>query len=139
MKRIGLVLVALALATMSWTQASAEGALALGQPRDIARHGVAIGMADSLKTSKVAAATALQQCKSSDVKAPTRALCQVVRTFSKQCSAVAMDPKVGTPGFGWAVAKTKTAAASQALSNCKATAGFARRNACRVAGTSCDS
>lgn len=139
MKRIGLVLVALTFATLSWTQASAEGALALGQPTDIARHGVAIGMADGLKSTNAAAKDALQQCKTSDVKAATRALCRVVRTFSKQCSAVAMDPKVGTPGFGWAVASSETAASSQALANCKATAGFGRRNACRVAGTSCDS
>lgn len=121
------------------TQASAEGALALGQPKDIARHGVAIGMADGFKNGNSAAKDALQQCKSSDVKAATRALCRVARMYSKQCSAVAMDPKVGTPGFGWAIAKTETAAASQALTNCKATAGFGRRNACRVAGTSCDS
>lgn len=139
MQRIGLVLVALAFASLSWTGASAEGALALGQPKDIARHGVAVGMADGLKNGNAAARDALAQCKSSDVKADTRALCRVVRTFSKQCSAVAMDPKVGTPGFGWAIAKTETIAASQALANCKATAGFGRRNACRVAGTSCDS
>ena len=139
MKRIGLALVALAFATLSLTQASAEGALALGQPKEIARHGIAIGMADGLKTTTAAAKDALQMCKSSDVQKSTRALCRVVRTFSKQCSAVAMDPKVGTPGFGWAIAKTETAAASQALANCKATAGFGRRNACRVAGTSCDS
>ena len=139
MKRFGLIVVALAFATMSWTQASAEGALALGQPKDVAHHGVAIGIADGFKTGNAAAKDALQQCKSSDVKADTRALCRVVRTYSKQCSAVAMDPKVGTPGFGWAIAKSKTAAASQALANCKATAGFGRRNACRVAGTSCDS
>jgi Domain of unknown function (DUF4189) len=139
MKRIGLVFPTLAFVAMSWAQASAEGALALGQPTDIARHGVAIGMADGQKTSSAAARGAMQMCKSSDVKAATRALCQVIRTFSKQCSAVAMDPKVGTPGFGWAIAMTETAAASQALANCKATAGFGRRNACRVAGTSCDS
>jgi Domain of unknown function (DUF4189) len=54
--------------------------------------------------------------------AVSSALCSVVATFQNQCVAVAIDPQVGTPGFGWAVADTEEAAGDEALSNCRQTA-----------------
>jgi hypothetical protein len=53
-------------------------------------------------------------------------------TFSNQCAAEAIDPKDGTPGFGWAIADTPEQAKSQALANCRDTAGPDRQDACVV-------
>jgi hypothetical protein len=135
MKRIASFIAAIAMIAAS-TSAFADGALAIGQSKDPS-HGLAIGMVGGASSGKTASRDALQECKTSDVKA--RTLCRVVKVYSNQCAAIAMDPRDGTPGFGWSVAKTEAAASKQALANCKATAGKGRANACRVAGTSCDS
>jgi Domain of unknown function (DUF4189) len=63
---------------------------------------------------------------------------KVVATFQNQCVAVAIDPQVGTPGFGWPVADTEQASKSKALSNCRETAGPTRRNACNITDSNCN-
>jgi hypothetical protein len=65
-------------------------------------------------------------------------LCQVVATFENECVAVAIDPQVQTSGFGWAVADTEQASKNKALSNCQATAGPTRQNACKITDSYCD-
>ena len=65
-------------------------------------------------------------------------LCEVVATFENKCVAVAIDPAVQTPGFGWAVADSDQASKDNALSNRRATAGPTRRNACEITDSSCE-
>ena len=61
-----------------------------------------------------------------------------VGTFKGECYAVSFDPKPGTPGAGWAIAATKETAEERALENCKATAGAARREFCKIEESKCD-
>ena len=120
--------------------AAADGALAVGEPADVASEGFAYGFALDEPNADAANAGAMRDCKT-----PTRgidpraqALCRVVQTFKSQCFAVAMDPKDGTPGAGWAVAGDKDAASQAALTKCVATAGDDRRDACEVTHSGCD-
>jgi hypothetical protein len=120
--------------------AAADGALAIGEPADVAAEGYAYGFALDEPDADKANAGALRDCKT-----PTRgidpraqALCRVVQTFKNQCFAVAMDPKDATPGAGWAVAGDKDAASRAALAKCVATAGDDRRDACEVTHSGCD-
>ena len=66
------------------------------------------------------------------------ARCQLVGAFKSECYGIAMDPKAGTPGAGWAIAATKTMAEQRAIDNCKETAGSDRREFCEVAEAKCD-
>jgi hypothetical protein len=120
--------------------AAADGALAVGEPADVAAEGFAYGYALDQATAEKASADAQRDCKT-----PTRgidpraqALCKVVQTFKNQCFAVAMDPQDATPGVGWAVAGDKESAARAALAKCVATAGDNRRDACKVSHSGCD-
>ena len=58
--------------------------------------------------------------------------------LGRRVSAVAIDPAVQTPGFGWAVADSDQASKDNALSNRRATAGPTRRNACEITDSSCE-
>ncbi len=120
--------------------AAADGALAVGEPRDVVAEGFAYGFALDEPTIEQASAKALGDCKT-----PTRgidpraqALCKVVQAFKNLCFAVAMDPKDATPGVGWAVEGDKDSAARAALAKCVATAGDGRRDACEVTHSGCD-
>jgi hypothetical protein len=120
--------------------AAADGALAVGQPGDVAAEGFAYGYALDQPTAEKAGGDALRDCKT-----PTRgidpraqALCKVVQAFKNQCFAVAMDPQDATPGVGWAVDRDKDSAARAALAKCVATAGDDRRDACEVTHSGCD-
>jgi Domain of unknown function (DUF4189) len=120
--------------------AAADGALAVGEPSDVAAEGFAYGFAFDQATTEQASTQALGDCKT-----PTRgidpraqALCTVVRTFKDRCFAVAMDPKDATPGVGWAIEDDKETAAREALAKCVATAGDDRRDACEVTHSGCD-
>ncbi|HVZ14552.1 MAG TPA: DUF4189 domain-containing protein [Bauldia sp.] len=119
------------------TPVFATGAIAVGKPSNVARNGVAVGLNGDWDTKAHARADALTQCKATDVKASTRALCKVVGTFANQCAVIAMDPQGGTSGFGWAVANSSWQAKQQALASCRSSAG-ARADACKVVTTSCD-
>jgi hypothetical protein len=109
----------------------AAGAVAIGLPSDVAKQGVSMGNSVRYKTMDEAKSAAVSNCKLSGTD-QTKALCKVVATFQNQCSALAIDPKPGTPGFGWAIADTSQAASKQALANCRKTAGPARKDACQL-------
>jgi Domain of unknown function (DUF4189) len=136
-----LVVVALAAAglLLASVPAAADGALAVGVPSDVAKDGFAYGRNVNSPTQEAARERALDLCRhaknSSDA---ARGVCTVVMSFHRQCVAVAMDPAAGTPGVGWAVAPTREAAEQQAMNNCKATAGAARRQYCATSDLMCD-
>ncbi len=133
------VAVVLSLVFVSSGPVSAEGALAIGLPADVAKDGVAFGYAVSFASQEKAQATAMGHCRTTrDSTDTARALCKVVETFRGQCLAISMDPQAGTPGVGWAVAATKPEAEQRALSACVATAGEGRRGACQISISVCD-
>ena len=119
---------------------SAEGALAVGLPPDVAKLGFAYGYTLDQSSTAEASAPALKDCRRENpgVDKRAQAFCKVVRAFHNECFAVAMDPKDATPGVGWAIAPDKTKADSQALANCQATAGSDRRDKCEVIHSACD-
>ena len=111
----------------------AAGAVALGQPSDIAKDGVAIFTFVRAASAELAKEKAMAGCKNlSTASTTSRALCKIVATFENQCVAESIDPESGTPGFGWAMARNSQLAREQALSNCRGTAGPTRQNACVV-------
>jgi len=120
--------------------AGAVGALAVGQTAaGVARDGIAMGTAWNYDDQQVADSKALENCH--NYKSAQRAAkeCKLVGAIkAKQCYAIAMDPKAGTPGVGWAIADDQDTAKSQALANCKVTAGGARASFCSVSESNCD-
>ncbi|MFM9942801.1 MAG: DUF4189 domain-containing protein [Hyphomicrobiaceae bacterium] len=127
------------LAVWAVAPARSEGAVAVGQPRDVAASGYAIGLSGNYQTETEAKARALKECRAGDA-APesTRNLCKVVRTFKKGCVAAALDPKDGTPGAGWALAANRPDAEKAAVAACRKTAGKAREEFCVVSAVQCD-
>jgi hypothetical protein len=125
---------------MAWPGlAAADGAIAVGLPRSVAKEGVALGTSWNYPTPEGARARALQECLSfMDAPPDTRKLCKVLQTFTRECVAIAIDPAAGTPGVGWAVAPTMDNAQSSALRRCQDTAGASRRQFCKVTVTHCD-
>jgi peptidoglycan hydrolase-like protein with peptidoglycan-binding domain len=120
-------------------QAAAEGAVALGVPPDVSKAGIAYGRTTNAVSPDTAHDHALTECRTSQ-NAPqaTRDLCAVIRVFHRQCVAFAMDPKDGTPGWGFAIADNKTQAEQSAMANCAATAGTDRVAFCVVSDSACD-
>jgi hypothetical protein len=121
-------------------RAAAEGALAVGLPRDVAKDGFAYAYSTGKADTEVARKEALDTCrKPADNKsAQARALCKVVGTFTDQCVAVAIDPATGTPGVGWAIAGDLASAQSGAITHCKDTAGAKRQDFCKIDNSRCD-
>jgi hypothetical protein len=119
--------------------AVADGAVAVGSTGDVVKHGIAFGMVANEPKEK-AADLALARCKAfvkgSSVEATAR--CKVVATFSRECFAVAYDPKPATPGAGWGVGKDQIDANLNAMKMCEATAGPARAKFCQVESGGCD-
>jgi len=119
--------------------AEAAGALAVGVAPGGAQMGFAYGMnankpdADQAKTDAVGACG---KAKESNAKARSR--CMPIGTYTDQCASVAMDPKDGTPGAGWAISADSTTANELALASCEATAGPGRAGTCKVSATRCD-
>ena len=141
MKREGLLLFGLLFGcAIAWPNPSAaEGALAVGLPSHVEKQGVALGYATKHPTKEKARAVALNKCKTAmDAPASTRALCKVIQTFADQCVALAIDPKAGTPGYGWGIAVDKEAAEKAALQMCIETAGPSRREFCKTTDSACD-
>ena len=136
MKQIGNILLAVLFAAWA-APASADGALAVGQPSDVAKGGVAFGVTWALPRSE-AQQEAVKLCKQTDgVPSSTTALCRVVHTFKHACVSIAFDPQKGTTGFGWGTGSDSVASGWDALDKCKATAGD-RASACRLIDTTCD-
>jgi hypothetical protein len=126
--------------------ATADGAVAVGLPANVAKSGVSIGTIINSETPESANAGALKQCRTppkatvsnTPVTTKTGKLCALVATFHDKCYAYAFDPQDGTPGFGWAVEDDLKGAERQALGNCEKTAGPGRRAACVVVKSACD-
>jgi hypothetical protein len=124
---------ALAICVMANGRCMAAGAVALGEPSDIAKDGVAIFAQVGASNAKAAKDLALAGCKAlGHASETTKALCKIVATFENQCVAEAFDPEDGTPGFGWSMAPNSKQATEQALSNCRDTAGPERQDKCVV-------
>lgn len=117
--------------------AVAEGALAIGSTGNVSKDGIAYGGAYNHATRQDAIDAAIATCRK--WKAPKAAArCELVTTFTRECYAVANDPKAGTPGTGWATANDKETAGQRALAACRATAGPGRREFCVVDQSNCD-
>jgi len=102
-----LTLIAIALATTLGETGSsvAAGAIAVGHPDDVAKHGISMGFSTNRETTGEAKTRSVKLCENSG-SLISSVLCEVVATFENKCVAVAIDPAVQTPGFGWAVADT---------------------------------
>jgi hypothetical protein len=117
----------------------ADGAVALGRPADVSKGGVATGVSYNYDDRAVAQKRALDECRSSkDAPQSTRDLCKLITYYKDHCVAVSLDPKAGTPGFGWSVGIDKTTAEQEAKASCIATAGKSREKFCVVSLLHCD-
>jgi hypothetical protein len=135
MKFPGAALLVLALA---WPRiVPAEGALALGIPPDVSSSGAAIGLSINKADGRMAMDSAMQECTGNKLPRQVVALCKPVRSFHRECVAIAMDPQAGTPGFGWAIGASTAVAERQALDACVATDGD-RGSSCKVTVSKCD-
>lgn len=134
---LSVVLMTTTLALMP-ALAWAEGALAVGSTADVSKDGIAFGTAINYKTPAAARDAALEKCRGYKPAPKAAAECQLVGTFRRECWAIAMDPKPGTPGAGWAIATNKATAEQRALDACKTTAGAKRRSYCAVDSADCD-
>jgi hypothetical protein len=133
----GFVLFACALYGASG--ARADAALAVGQPADVAKQGLAVGWAVDYASTEAAAKEALARCRGfRDAPQTTRDLCRVVEVFGNMCLAVALDPESGTTGVGWGVHKNHDWAEDTAMERCAAASAPKRRESCRVALVRCD-
>ena len=118
------------------TVATGHGALAVGLPTSVEREGFAYGVAWDHEQQSAASERALTRCREEDVVAKNH--CRVLKVFTRECVAVAMDPDPGTPGIGWAFGPTKDAAIADAMKMCQQTAGAPRREYCKVSNAQCD-
>ena len=139
LRRAGMSVLTAALIAAVPSVSHAHGALAVGEPKDVAHGGFTWGASVDRATTKAAQDKALDICRTIKGNAPaaTRKLCAVVETFDHKCYAMAWDPKDGTPGVGWSVAAGKDAAEAQALERCHTTGGD-RASFCVVAHSDCD-
>lgn len=119
--------------------AYADAALAVGQPADVAKQGVAVGWAVDYANAAAAEKEALERCRGfAGAPQATRELCRTAVTFGNTCLAVALDPEPGTTGIGWGVHKDRDRAEDIAMEKCAETSALKRRDACRVALVRCD-
>lgn len=116
----------------------AAGAIAVGQTTNIAKDGVAIGWATGSVNKERAESVAKQKCLDfKEAPQKTRDRCRIITTFENQCIAISLDPKAGTPGYGYAIRPTLAEAKSEALERCRSTAGDRARQ-CVDSDSSCD-
>lgn len=137
--RGGVLALLIGLATTA-SPAQADGVLAVGITKDVARDGFVIGYSVNKTTLEEARQRAMDSCRSVRVANAEAAKkeCKVVAEFRDKCVAIADDPKEGTTGFGWAVAATRAEAINQALDVCRKASSSARASFCRPAHASCD-
>jgi Domain of unknown function (DUF4189) len=115
-----------------------EGALAVGSTGNVTKDGIAFGTAVNYGSSEAARSAAMEKCRGYQSAPKAAAQCRVVGTFRRECWAIAMDPKPGTPGAGWAVASDKPTAQQRALDACRTTAGAGRTEFCEADSADCD-
>jgi Domain of unknown function (DUF4189) len=119
--------------------ARAEAALAVGQPADVAKQGIAMGWAVDYPSKAAAEAEALARCRSfKDALQAARDLCRIVESVRDTCLAVALDPDRGTAGVGWGVHKNREWAEDAAMDKCAEASSPRRRASCRVSLVRCD-
>lgn len=134
-----LALIVAVSAVLRPSTGSADAALAVGLPTDVAKQGVAMGYALNYANREEAKVQALKRCREfRDAPQATRDLCRIVENFRDRCVAIALDPDTGTTGLGWAVAKKQDMAEDIAMEKCVDTAGKKRRDFCRITLTRCD-
>lgn len=127
------------LGLMFPSEGRSDGALAIGMSGDIAKDGLAFGRSWNYPDRADAEKRALEQCRSfEDAPQRTRDMCRLLATFKDECIAIVIDPKAGTPGFGWAVAGNSKTAQERAMAACKATAGKSREKFCEPDQVKCD-
>jgi Domain of unknown function (DUF4189) len=113
--------------------AGANGALAIGLPKDVTRFGFAAGSRLNAPDADTASKDALAACQKSISASDTaKKLCKVVASFHNQCFAIAIDPETGTPGVGYAIGDNQDEADKAALAKCRATAGASRQQFCTI-------
>jgi hypothetical protein len=128
------------VAQVLWgSEANAAGAMAVGIAQGGAQKGFAYGINSNSETEAAAKEKVLDLCKhAKNANDAARSRCKLVGTMKDQCGVIAMDPKNGTPGVGWAIAADLDEAKKQALANCEVTAGPGRAGQCKVDTTRCD-
>lgn len=137
MRTIALAALLTGLLSLLPLSANATGALAIGEPQNLA-DGFASGWSIGQENEDVANAKAYEQCRDkADAPDQIRALCKVIRTFTDQCVAIALDTEPGATGTGYAVAPSKAETERRALEDCRATAGN-RAQYCRIINGGCD-
>ena len=135
----GTILMLLVAALAVPSPAAAEGAYAVGVPKDVANDGLAYGRNVGSKTKEIAASEALKTCRSAPDSSPAaQHLCAVVSSFHGLCLAAALDPAPNPRGGGAAVGATTAEAAAGAMADCLATAGVDRQAFCKVMDSICD-
>ena len=133
----GAVLLASAVQGADW--ARADAALAVGQPADVSKQGLAVGWAVDYASTGAAGKEALARCRGfPEAPQATRNLCKVVEVFGNACLAVALDPDLGTTGIGWGVHRNRDWAEDAAMEKCAEASAPKRRASCRVALIRCD-
>ncbi|KAB2914134.1 MAG: DUF4189 domain-containing protein [Hyphomicrobiaceae bacterium] len=134
-----LVLVTAAGAALAPRSAAADGALAIGVAPKGAQDGFVYAFNDRRASVREAEEDALRSCRTSKHgNEAARKLCRVVATFQGECVAIAMDPKNGTPGVGWAIGPSLKTAEDRALAQCEVTAGPDRSGFCKIDKSKCD-
>jgi hypothetical protein len=129
-------------AAVLWSKPStAAGAVAIGIPPGGIVKGFAGG--HSLNAADMASARsgAVDGChKSTGASDAAKKACAVVASFKDECYSIALDPKDGTPGAGWAIAETQAIADDEAIQQCKNTSTPDRQKFCEVPSTNhgCD-
>src|SRR5215510_9622082 len=116
--------------------AAAHGALAIGLPQSVEHEGFAYGVTWDFPNVSEAAERAMKRCREENV--PAKEHCRVLRSFARECVAIAMDPAPGTPGVGWGIGPTREAASATASKMCHDTGGESRRAYCTVSNVECD-
>jgi hypothetical protein len=117
------------------------GAIAIGIPPGGIAKGFAGGHTLGATDMPTAREGAVGSChKSTGASDAARNACAVVASFKDECYAIALDPKDGTPGAGWAVAETQALADEEALQQCRNTSAADRKKFCEVPSTNhgCD-
>jgi hypothetical protein len=133
-----IVVLAACAALFSPEHASADGAIAVGMTQDVVKDGFAYGWAVNYDSKAEARNFALDNCRKRQEAKRAAMECRLIATFKNECASIAMDPKAGTPGVGWAVASNKSDAEERALAHCKLTAGSSREQFCEISESKCD-
>jgi hypothetical protein len=127
-----LVWVAMGLAAVTASQASAHGAIAIGgNTSEVAAKGIAVGDGYNYDSQADADARALRECEARRAGTAVGP-CAIVTSFSHQWLFVSMDPAPGTPGFGWSIDADRDTAQSNALKQCQASSPDNRKQYCVV-------